>query len=188
MNRIMTKEDIEKKEKRNKLILGIVLVALMLFSTAGYALFSSEKTGTIKVQYKGIDFIYGEDGYWHFFINNVEFATQHNPLETENITSSLTARLESFSNQNLYFTYDSERYATEELARNIGRLSSRVQYVCLGECEQDLPVKNCTENIILVQDSNQTLIKQEDNCIYILSNTENSVRAADKLIFDLLGI
>jgi len=185
----MTKEEIEKKQNRSKFILGIVLVGLMLFSTAGYAFFQSSKTDSKKISYGGIKFIFGEDGYWHFSINNNDYATQYNPKEVENISSSIFAGLTAYSGKNLYFSADSNRESIDEINRNIGRFSERVQLACVDECEEDLPVKNCTENIIIIQETNSTsLIKQEDNCIYILSSIQDSVKASDKFIFDLLRI
>ena len=44
MRRIETQEKIAAKDKRNKIIIGIVLAVIMLLSTLGYSLMSGEKT------------------------------------------------------------------------------------------------------------------------------------------------
>lgn len=187
MKKLLTREEAEKKDIRNKTILGIILVVLMVLSTAGYAFYQTGETkGNVnRVRYNNSDFILGQDGYWHFTVGGVEYATAFNPKDTENITSNVKF---NYKDKPLYFTYDSNRQATDEIARNIGRFASRIQYVCLGECKEDYAVKNCTENIISIEDVNATLIRQQGNCIHILVNYDDSVKAADSLIFKLAGI
>ena len=40
MRKIKTQAEIEKRQNRNKVIIALVFVVLMVFSTAGFALFS----------------------------------------------------------------------------------------------------------------------------------------------------
>lgn len=189
MQKLTTKEELEKKSSRNKTILSIVLGALMLLSTAGYALYRFDNPSIQKkIKYNNIEFSFLDDGYWHFTINNKNFATQYNPIDTANISSVLNIRLANYNSKNLYFSYDSNRFGAEEILRNIGNYADRVQYACLEECKEDLPVKNCSDNIIIIQNINETLIKQEDACVYILADSENAVKASDKFIFSILGI
>ena len=73
MRKILTKEKKEKKESRNKLIIGLVLVAIMVISTAGFAFFSAPQEKVSKINYNSIDFILGENNLWQFNIQNFEF-------------------------------------------------------------------------------------------------------------------
>ena len=64
MRKILTKEEVEKKQRKNKLIVGLVLISTMLLSTIGYAILSNEGANTIqgKIKYKGIEFIKNSNG------------------------------------------------------------------------------------------------------------------------------
>jgi len=186
MKKIIPREEAEKKESRNKTIISLVFVVLMVFSTAGYAFYQTGKTTVSTIKYNGNNFIIGSDGLWHFKVNGTEYATAYNPKDTENISAG-NIKLD-YINKPLYFSFDSDRQAADEIARNIGQFSSRMQFVCVNECNEDFPVKTCSDNIIAIGEANNTSIKQNNNCIYILSNNENNIKAADAVIFKILGI
>ena len=188
MKKILTKEEIEQKEKRNKILLGVALIFLMVISTIGYALFSSEKNEISKINYNNFEFVFQKDGFWHTEISGYDFYFVHNPKETENITSFIALDLRDYINKPLYFSHDSNKEGVDEIVRNLGRFVLRTQFVCLDDCEEDFPIKNCSDNIILIRDANISLIKQEDNCVYILSNAGETLKASDAFIFKILGI
>ena len=187
MQKLMTREERAKKEKRNSMIIGIILIAVMVFSTAGYALFSGERANNKnkKIEYNKIVFSLLDDGLWHFNLNGEEFSALHNPKETENISFSITLNKYSYQNKPLYFSYDSERNSVSEIARNIERFAERMQYACMDNCTEDYPIKDCKDNVIIIKEANESLIKQEDNCVYIYSD---DLRAEDAFIFRILGI
>jgi len=188
MQKLETKEDREKKESRNKLIVGLILVGIMVLSTAGYAFFSTEKGSTSKVSYGGLTFVLQQDGLWHATIQNYDFSFSFNPKDTENISSRLTLNLMSYNSKPLYFSYDSDKQGVNEIARNIGRFTQRQQYVCLYACDENLPIKNCSDSIISIKTANETLINQEDNCVYIQATQDNITKVSDAFLFKLLGI
>ena len=188
MKKILSKEEVEKKEKRNKTILGVILVGIMVLSTAGYAFYKTGGGEEKNLEYNGLSFILQDDGFWHFIINSYEFATVYNPKDTENISSVLSLSIQNYSGKVLYFSNGSDLQAANEIAKNIGRFTERVQRACLEECEEDLPVKNCSDNIILMEEVNETLIKQEGNCVYVMAKGEDMIRVADGFIFEVLGI
>ena len=162
----------------------------MVLSTAGYAFFGTNKTRQEKLNYKGVAFQLGDDGLWHFKMQNYDFSTRYNPAETENISFFLALSLGNYQGKPLYFSYDSDRQGVEEISRNLGRFAERIQYACLEECKEDFPVKNCTENIIILKqgNANESLIKQEDSCVYILAGNEEVLRASDAFILRILGL
>lgn len=188
MQKIISREEKARKEKRNQAILGIILVGIMVLSTAGYALFSKEKKDVKKLEYKGLNFVLQEDNLWHTNIQNYDFATTYNPEETENITGFLTLNIQSYVGKPLYFSYDSERIGIVEIARNLERFAERINSACLDDCKENYPVKNCSENIIIIKDLNETLIRQEDNCVYIFAKGEDVTRASDAFVFKILGL
>ena len=185
MKRLLSKEEIEAKETRNKTILSIILVLLLVFSSVGYAFYQSSSTKKEKVEYKDIEFAKESDGLWHFFIGESEFATYYNPLETENMSSDISLNFNDYYQKKVYFSQSSILEGADEISRNLGRFAY-FQYACLGECEENFPEKNCSDNIIIIQESSENLIKQEENCIYIMTSQENVIKASDKFLFSIL--
>ena len=51
MKRIETKEIVEKKSNRNKLIIGLIMIGILVLSTAGYAFYNYDKSSSSKVKY-----------------------------------------------------------------------------------------------------------------------------------------
>ena len=66
MRKIKTREEIEKRETRNKTIVGAVLVLIMVTSTLAYSFFSAEpETKRKSITYNGIEF---QENFLEFFI------------------------------------------------------------------------------------------------------------------------
>lgn len=196
----MTKKEIEKKDTRNKVILGLIMVAILVLSTAGYAFFSGEKSNVNKIiEYNGVEFVSNENYFWQFQVGDFNFATQYNPDDTENISVPSFFNMMDYSNKPLFFSGVGQ--GKQEIARNIGNFVSRMQEVCvedyttsLGdeECNEQMPIKKCSEeNIIIfknIENENLTNIMQEENCIVISSTYEEQIKASDAFIFRILGI
>jgi hypothetical protein len=193
MKKLLTKEEQDKKKKRNQLILGLVLIGLMLFSTAGYALSDREDSSSNikKINYNGIDFIKDSSDYWRFSLNGYDFITQYNPEETKEIKTLGSKLLADYNGKPLYFSGEAVP-AFSEIERNIGRFALRTSMACLSEnCSGDYPIKSCSEdNIIAIQITNDSLgdISQDTNCIFINSNELNQTKYADAVLFEILGI
>jgi len=186
MKPIITKEDIERKEKRNKIVIGIILILLMGLSTAGYAFYDNAGRTSPKVVYNNIKFVLNDDGYWHFTIQGKEFLTRYNAQETQNISASLTKTLSDYSGKPLYFDANSDRSFSSEIVMTLQDYASRIQYACLGNCEGDFPIKNCsTDNVIIITSKNQSKIWQNQNCVYIEGE---GLKEADAFLFKLLGV
>jgi len=200
MRKILSKEEKVKKETRNKVIIGLVLVAIMIFGTVGYAFFSNPTDNNkAKITYKGIEFILNENNLWQFKVQNLGFETQYNPKETENISVPVSASVYTYSGKPLFFL--GQGAAKQEIARNLWNVLSRApQDGCIKSyeklCGDNTPIKNCSEdNIIIIQEQNYTEIseedieiKQEDNCIFIAAPYAEQGRAADAFLFKILGI
>ncbi|MBI2630305.1 hypothetical protein HYW76_04325 [Candidatus Pacearchaeota archaeon] len=187
MRKIITQEEREKKESRNKVIISVVIGVILILSSVGYAFYQSDSKTTQKIDYNGIRFSLLDDGLWHAVINENSYAFSFNPQETENISANINYNLDSYTGKPLYFSYDSPGEGVQEIIRNIGGVAERYQSACVEECELDFPVKKCTEdNIIIIKDSNVTRIKQTDKCIYIFAKPEDILRASDEFLFNLL--
>ncbi|MGD2072175.1 MAG: hypothetical protein PVG65_01630 [Candidatus Thorarchaeota archaeon] len=193
IKKIISREIKERKDRRNRTIVGLLLVGLLVVSIAGY--FSGkggDDRARSKIIYNSVEFTLEDNNYWSSVIGEIEFLTAYNPKETEDIQGMITLRLESYQDKPLYFSHDSNTEGINEINMNLGRFASRTpQKACLYECEEDLPVKNCTENIIIVrevEELQESLIRQEENCIYVLSTEGEILKVSDAFIFKLLEL
>jgi len=189
LRRIATTEDYEKKRKRTNAVTSIFLVGIMIFSVVGYAFYNTGSEESVgEVEYQDVSFSLQGDNLWHFNIGDSKFATAFNPLETKNISNIAYVDLSVLNGKPLYFSHDSEKMGVNEISRNLVRFTEGLRYACIDECEEDLPVKNCSEdNIIIIDSGTQNLINQKDSCIYISAKEGEILRVSDSFIFRALG-
>jgi len=194
---IISAEEEEKKRKRRNLIVGIVLILVMFLSVVGYSINSGEKNEnqTEKIVYNDVEFV-KDSGLWNTDIGNYRYSFKYNPKETEKIAglemNSFLKPLNAYSNQPLYI-YSKNIEATTEIYRNLfyqNKIVLRIQDACLeGEaCEENVPIKNCTNNLIIIQESNNTEIKQQENCVFIDGKNENLTALSDSFLFKIIGV
>lgn len=188
MRKIELKSETEKKKKINRLIIGIILMIVMILGSVGYAFYSREKVDvqeTNKVEYNGYTF-YLNNNLWQTEINGNSFVFQHLPNET-NINVPLVSLLD-YKDKTVYFVSENSQAQTEIL-RNIAGYLGRFQDACFEkECGKDLPVKNCSDSIILIRERNNTKIYKEDDCVFIESNKTEIIKTADAFLYKILGI
>ena len=192
MKKIQTKTEIERRNKRNYIIIGIVMVFVLVIGTIGYAFTSKERVETKKEKenYAGLEFIKTESGFWRTSVSGYEFFFQYLPKETSNITIPFVS-LNEYNGKPLYFIIVNNE-AANEISMNIGRFASRMpQEACLAgrECKNaELPEKNCSSNLIIFEEKNKTEVRREESCIFIESAYDEMTRAADAFVYKLLGI
>ena len=180
----------------------------MVLSLGGYALMSGSNKDNTKakiIEYNQIEFI-ENSGNWYFNLYGFEFETRYNPKELENISkiifnnfnsANFTKTLLDYQNKPLYFSGDSENFINcfYEINKNINPFILRQQLACLENetCSKDLPIKNCEQdNIIIIKNSEESNlgveIYQKDNCVFIITNEEDSIKSCDLFLFKILGI
>jgi len=189
VKKIVTPSDKEKKENRNRLIIGIVLVGVMLLSTAGFALFSGEKETTAgQINYNGQIFYKVNDGYMTNIGSNSFYFT-HSPYETEGINMPFLLSLDRYYNQPVFIA-SSNRQAIAEIAVNLGKYTTRLQEACLDEkdCKEDLPLKNCNDTIIAIKEANLTKIYTDNKCVFIEAKEDEQLKAIDAFLYKILSI
>ncbi len=193
MRKILSQEEKDKKTKRNQLIIGMILIGLMLLSTAGYAFINDEETTSEKIEYHGIEFQKDNSGYWNFNMQGQNFMTFYNPQETESINFFSQSSLQNYADKPLYFESEFIEPNTE-ISRNLNSFVLRFNKACLSNnCSDNSPVKNCSlDNVIIIKDldENNKLenIYQQENCVFITASAENQTRYADIFLFRILGI
>ena len=185
MRNIKTAEIQAREAKTKKIIVGVVLISLMVVSTAGYSLMQGDDSDDdSNVEENGLVF-YRQNEAWMTSINGETFGFQYLPSEVANIPVEGHYDLSSYSGQLLYYTSLSE--GAIEILNNIGRHTLRYQGACLNEttCEDDLPTKNCWSNIIITEVGNETRIYNNQSCVYLVGD---SVKAADAFLYKVLKI
>ena len=157
MKRIQTAEVIKRKARKNKIIMGVVLVSLLVFSTLGFALLNNTEDRDMKVKEKGLDF-YKVNGLWLTIGDGQEFAFQYLPSEVESVSVEGFYDLSVYVSQPLYFVGVNE--AAPEILNNLQRYIMRYQEACINEssCGEDLPLKDCGSNLIIYEESNDTKV------------------------------
>jgi hypothetical protein len=197
LSKIITKEEKLRKISRNQLIVGIILIGILVFSTIGYALnFENSNESSEKlIDFNGIKFNKNQD-YWTFNSQGLDFITKYNPKEIENITFNSFISISDYRNKPYYYVIDNDNnIALSEILRNIDkRITLRSQRACLNEsnCSLDLPIKSCkNDNIIIIREpiNNETeKIYQQDKCTFIISKPENQTKFSDAYLFRILNI
>ncbi len=190
MRKIISKQERESKGRRNQFIIGGILILVMVMSTIGYA-FNREEDSSIKIMYNGFEFTKDSSGFWGASIGEFQFLFKYNPKETGENNYELN-RMNSYYNKPLYI-YSNSNEAEIEIYRNLfyqNQIVQRMQYACSegDACEGDYPVKNCTDNFIIIKESNNSGIRQQENCVFIQGKNEDLAKLADSFLFKITGI
>jgi len=190
MRKIISKKIEERKNRRMQFIVGGLLILIMALSTIGYSINNNHENNFEKINYKGIEFV-RENNLWNVKIGNYQFGFLYNPNEVEEINSSLNY-LGEYNNEPLYIYYENSD-AMMEIYRNLfyyNNIAERIQEACPeGEtCNAEVPVKDCTNNFIVIKKSEKSEVKQENNCVFISGSDEEIVKITDGFLFKITGI
>ena len=186
LKKIKTKQDIEKINKRNQLIIGVVLIGLLLLSTVGYSVFSGDGSASGETaEENGIRFS-KINGFWRAKINGLDFNFQYLPSEVSDVPVRVSFRLNDYSGATVYFV--NPNAASTEVLNNLNAYILRYQEACLegSTCNKtDIPIKSCSEKMIIYQNRNETAVSQVENCIYLEGE---EAKAADAFLYKILDI
>lgn len=199
MKKIRTKSSEAKKQKRNQMIVGVVLVFVMFGSVFGVIVNSfGQKKDSKNIEYNGIEFA-EQNGFWFASKNNFNFVFRNNPEQVEEIDAELNY-FNSYEGKPLYI-YSEDYEAELEVLRNFfyqNQIVQRVQPACLDEegdifnqtfvCETDSPTINCENNFIIIRESDKTEIVQNANCVFIQGAEENLTKITDEFLFNVFEI
>jgi len=191
MRKIISKQEKEKRKRMNQFFAGGILILVITLSTLAYSFTLSEKEKSKRLVYNRFEFVKQGD-FWFTKINNFQFSFKFNPEQTENLTALIEKDLNDYYNEPLYI-YSESFDAEAEIYRNLYQFVLRMQNACLENetCEGNLPTKTCDNNFIIIKEINETEnsgIKQEENCIFIQGEKEELTRLADKFLFEIFRI
>lgn len=186
MRRLVSKEEEERKRKRNQTILVLFLAFIMVLSTVGFAIQGNGGDSGIsenEAEYNGYKFI-NQNGLWVLG----GFVFQNLPQKVPDIGSGLKSA--SNYQEKPAYIYSEDETAEIEIAVNLGQIALRIQKACPEgtNCTEELPVKTCADNLIIIKESNASLINQSNNCVYIQGSKEDLIALADQFLFKILGI
>jgi len=189
MRKLISREESERLRKRNQVVVGLILAFLMIASTVGFAVQdnlggnSGSTENSDKVTYNGFEFSY-INNFWVFD----NFVFRYNPKEVPDVGDSLK-NIEEYRGKVVYI-HSEDATAEAEVYVNLAQVAERVQGACLEntKCVEDLPIKNCNDNFIIIRESVAQRISQANGCVYIEGEKEDIVKLTDQFLFKVLGI
>ena len=189
MKRLISKSEREGKTKKKQIIVGVSLAFLMVLSVLGFALQGGsgdqDENSSDKVIYNGFEFEHINE-LW--VVGN--FAFRYNPEQVPDIGFGLKD-INNYQGRPVYIYSESEGAGLEAYA-NLDQVQfiQRVRNACIEgiECSEDLPIKTCEDNLIIIRENNISSIRQENNCVYIEGLEEELVELVDQFLFKILRI
>lgn len=196
MRKILSKEEEEKKRKRNNTILVIVLGAVMVLGTLGYAIQGAGNYTTTgsssEVDYRGFKFI-NQNGFW--YLGNFTFSnTPPDIIQANQTTSNISISISPLSSYQGFpvYIYSEDPSAQAEATTNLGLVAQRIQNACPSDrnCSDlgDIPVKTCTDKFIIIETGNTSSITQDSGCVFIRGQRQDLVALTDQWLFKTLGV
>lgn len=186
------KKDEEKRQKKNQMIIGITLTLLMIFSVFGIIVNSMGTTEEGEtLNYRGLELI-DQGSHYQLTIGDYQFYLSENPntLPKLDYDMNITTTITKYASAPLYI--DSTNYqASREIVQNIQGYALRIQEACINEEDcpsEDVPIKTCDDNVIVIRESEENRIYEEQSCVYIEGREEDLLKLTDTFILKILGI
>lgn len=185
--RLETKAERQRKEKRNRIILSLIIAALMILSVVGFALEFARREER------------AESGFYEHKVRlgNEEIIVRTLYKKAETPELGFKPYIGFFLGKKLYY------YSEPELAERASRLLAYLSYfsilneACLASdlgnytCyNEELPVKDCSSLLIIFEKGieNKTEVRKTDNCIFIRGNVTEIDKAIDRFLYELFEI
>lgn len=193
IRKLESKKDVEKRQKRNQWTLGIVMIVILFGSIFGtfLNLFGSGSNEASELNYRGIPLI--QQG--NLFVlqlgdKSFYFMNDPNEISNSNYNVNITKTIPSYVGKPLYL--DSFDYgAAQEIAQNLQGYPERMTNACIDEnncVDESAPIKTCSDNIIVVRETNENKVYEVENCVYIEGTNEDLVKVVDAFLLKALGL
>lgn len=167
------------------------MIIVMFFSVVGFGFSGSvsQSGGTLK--YGDYEF-FPQNNFWVLTLGGYQFGFINNPTEMDALeiqSDVLLNGLNSYAGRPLYVSSE-DGDATSHISLNLGQVVQRIQNACLdgGECEGELPIKDCTNNFIILLQGESNKITQDQNCIYLEAKSGSSIAVIDEFLFKTIGV
>lgn len=182
MRKIQTPEEIEKKRKRNMIIMSVLMLGILTISTIGYSFLSADEDEEQGLNDEDGDGIVAYGGKWLVDLNGKQLLLENHPDELKNISVNISINANSYANQEIYVD-SANQGVFSEIAINLNGFAGKIQKACYGSCEEDLPEKNCSANLIVWRENAENKIYQEENCIFI----DGDLKSVDAFLYRIFG-
>lgn len=184
MRPIETEEVRQRRKKRNQLLIGIVLIGLMVLSSAGYALINSFTGTSNGVQQTKYGLTY-DGSYWAGTVQGYPVSLTLDPDEAANISVALSGiTLSTYMSQVVYISSD-DPFSVSQIASNLGSFTAGVREACFGSCDKNLPEKTCADNLIVINSTaTYPSVYRRDKCIFIDGNSDST----EAFLYRILGL
>ena len=185
LRKIPTEEEKRKEErrkKRNMIILSVLLIGILVFSTAGgfFSGIGDESGNGADGSAEGVQQVGDE---WVLNANGQVFRFGSSPEDARNVSIQIKSSFSDLYGKTLYVASENDA-AYYQIYMNLGNYLERVQQVCYGNCTKNLPEKNCSTTMIVFKQSSEDKIYQEEGCVFI----DGNLRTVDAFIYKLLGL
>lgn len=182
MRAIGSYEEERKRKERTVRNFSIFLLFILVVSSIGYAFISNpsdsaSSTGNSDtgVRQLGDRWVFGPAGG--------EVALSFGPEDTKDVPVNVLMGLEDYVGVPLFLDA-SDPQVLNELGGALQNYPSRIQEACYGSCTRDLPEKDCSDNMIVWRESENSSVSQNEKCIFI----EGDLRAVDAYIYRLFNV
>lgn len=185
MRKIKSQEEIERVERRNRFLVGSVMIFLLLFSIGGYALIGGNNSGNSGDQVSGNSGV-ENSGYTVLQKGNQIFYFVNSPEMIDGIPVEITIDDSAFSGNEIYLDIgNGGSNIASELGNNLKGIVSKLQEACYGSCERNIPEKECSgeDYIIVFKTSEERKVYQDNKCVFI----EGDISSVDAFLYKLLG-
>jgi hypothetical protein len=183
MRTIETAETRKRKKKRNTMIMSIFMLVILLMGTVGFAFsFNSGDTGAIGPADGGNTGPYSDR--WSYPYGDQILYFRNGPEEVADSEVNIELRINDYSGKDLYIVSSGDSRFEEEIALNLQDFVPRLQRACFGECVEDLPEKDCSDNLIIFEESTNNVAFQDGNCIFI----EGDLKTVDAFLYKIFGV
>lgn len=182
MRRIETHAEIESRKKRRTRIFTFLILGILVLSSAGYAFFSNPDSGDSSASGKNGNVV-ESGGRWYMKFGEQTQSFTSSPEAVKNASVIMSSSLSSFAGKILYISSDNQGIYSE-IAYNLNPYVERIQAACYQNCTEDLPEKDCTENLIVFRQGNENKVYQSQNCVFI----EGDMRAVDAFLYKIFGV
>jgi hypothetical protein len=184
MRKIGTEAELEKKRKRGVLVISIFILVILVLGTVGYAfIYSPSPTSENNNPSQSANTITNLGTQWAVNFEGQTFLLSNPPEKVNEIPIEGIISLDNYVGKNIYISSNNNAL-TAEVAPVLARYASRTQLACYGACEDDLPEKDCTENLIVIKEGEEQKIYQDQSCTFI----EGGLESIDAFIYHLLGM
>lgn len=207
MRPLETKAQKEARETRNKTLIGLFIVIIMVLSAVGYVMWgreSPEEQNSGAKTYNNHTFAQIEQGWLtetSVSGETIQIVTSYFPDELENTTLDSRPFLSDFMGKKIYVIANSidERHAATDFAYSLQNIVEKMQLACSPEeenetfcLENNLPIRSCgnadDSTAVIFIDENATASGFSDGCLTISGKGSDLTKAADKAIFAIFKI